>query len=133
MPLYESTFICRQDMSKQDVAKVMDEYSDIVKEKGGSVVKSEYWGLRSLAYRINKSRRGHYHMLGLDTPPAAIDEIRRRARISDDVMRHVDIRVDEISKEPSAPMKTNRDTGEEQAKAAPAAAEAKKETENTEE
>ncbi len=72
MPLYESTFITRQDLSRQDVTKLTESMSAIVAQGGGKVVKDEYWGLRNLAYKINKSRKGHYVMLAIDSPAAEV-------------------------------------------------------------
>src|SRR5688572_13473778 len=96
MPLYESTFITRQDMSKQDVNNLTDSFGDIIKQNGGKVVKNEYWGLKNLAYKINKSRKGHYTMLALDAPTAAVKELERNMGINEDVIRSLTIRVEEI-------------------------------------
>lgn len=102
MPLYESTFIARQDMSRQDVQKLADQLTDIVKTNGGSVVKSEYWGLRNLTHRIKKNRKGHYTMLGIDAPGEAIAELRRLMTINEDVIRSLIVKTDAISDKPSA-------------------------------
>lgn len=102
MPLYESTFIARQDISQADVTKLTEGFSDVVKEKGGKVVKNEYWGLRSLAYRINKNRKGHYSFLGIDAPADAIKEMERKMGLSEDIIRTLTIKVDAIDEEPSA-------------------------------
>ena len=109
MALYESTFILRQDLSKQDVTKLIESYAEIVTKDGGKVVKNEYWGLRNLAYRINKTRKGHYNMLGLDASHAAIQEIERQAGLAEEVLRLLVIRVDEIDEGPSPVLKNNRD------------------------
>lgn len=101
MPLYESTFIVRQDMSTQEVDKVIDLFSKVVNDNDGKVVKKEYWGLRSLAYKVNKSKKGHYVFFGLDAGVATINELERQFRLSEDVIRNLTIRVDEISKEAS--------------------------------
>ena len=101
MPLYETTFIARQDISTADVDKLTETMSSVVTELGGNVVKKEYWGLRSLAYKIYKSRKGHYTMLAIDAPVAAIKELERKLKINDDVMRQLTIRVESISEEPS--------------------------------
>lgn len=113
MPLYESTFITRQDLSKQDVTRLTDLFSSIITKEGGKVVKSEYWGLRNLAYKIQKNRKGHYTMLGLDAPAAAVKEMERNMRINEEVVRTLTIRVDEISQEPSPILNTrgNREEG----------------------
>ncbi len=108
MPLYESTFIARQDMSKQDVNSLADTFSDIIKNNGGKVVKNEYWGLKSLAYKINKSRKGHYTMLAIDAPAAAVKELERNMGISEDVIRALTIRVEEIEEGPSVMLNQNK-------------------------
>lgn len=108
MTAYESTFITRQDMSKQEVTSLTESFSDVIKKNGGEVVKSEYWGLRNLAYKINKSRKGHYTMLALKAPAAAINELNRLMGISEDVIRSLTIRVEEIEEGPSAMMNQNK-------------------------
>lgn len=113
MAFYEATFICRQDMSKQDVTKLMDSYGNIVEQSGGKVIKNEYWGLRSLAYKVGKSRKGHYNMLGLDASPAAIKEVERQARLSEEVLRNLTVRVEAIDKDPSPILRNTRDDSDE--------------------
>ena len=108
MPLYETTFITRQDLSKQDITKLTDSLSDIIVKNDGKVVKNEYWGLRNLAYKINKSRKGHYVMLGIDAPSAAVKEMERNMRHNEDVVRTLTIRVEEIEEGPSVMMSQNR-------------------------
>ena len=110
MPLYESTFVVRQDVSRNDVTKLTDSFSEIVKQNGGKVVKSEYWGLRNLAYKINKNRKGHYVMLGLDAEHAAVKELERNIRLHEDVIRNLTVSVDSIEEGPSVMLqKTSRD------------------------
>jgi small subunit ribosomal protein S6 len=101
MPLYEHTFIARQDVSPQQVDALVAEVSTLVKELGGEVKKSEYWGLKNLSFRIKKNRKGHYAHLGLEAPPGAVAEIERRLKINEDVLRFLTIRVDELLTEPS--------------------------------
>ena len=101
MPLYEHTLIARQDVSPQQVDALVEEITSLLKEHGGSVVKNEYWGLKNLAFRINKNRKGHYAHLGIDAPAEAVHEVERKLKINDDVLRYLTIRVDEISQEPS--------------------------------
>ncbi len=113
MPLYESTFITRQDLSRQDVTKLTDSMSAIVAQGGGKVVKDEYWGLRNLAYKINKSRKGHYVMLAIDAPAAAVIEMERNLRHNEDVVRLLTIRVDALEEGPSAMMSQSRAREEE--------------------
>lgn len=109
MPLYESTFIVRQDLSKQDVTKLADSLTGIVEQGGGKVMKNEYWGLKTLSYRINKNRKGHYNMLAIDAPAPAIKEMERNMRINEDIIRALTVRVDEIPEGPTCQMAQGRD------------------------
>ncbi len=111
MAFYEAVFVTRPDLSRQDVAKLVEEFTNIVKKEGGKVVKDEYWGLRSLAYKINKNSKGHYAMLCLDAPAPAEAELQRILRLHEDVVRHLVVRVDAISSKPS-PMLRSPDEGE---------------------
>ena len=108
MPIYESTFITRQDLSRQDINKLTDGFSTIIEQNGGKVVKNEYWGLRNLAYRIRKNRKGHYAMLGIDAPPAAVKEMERNMRINEDIIRTLTVRVEVLEEGPSAIMQQSR-------------------------
>jgi small subunit ribosomal protein S6 len=101
MAFYESTFITRQDMSEHDVKQLTDMFSNIISSGGGSIVKTEYWGLRSLAYDIKKNRKGHYVMLGVDAPYDVVKEMERRMKLSEDVLRNLTIKVEEMTSEPS--------------------------------
>lgn len=110
MPLYESTFVVRQDVSRADVNKLIETFSDIVASNGGKVVKNEYWGLRNLAYRIKKNRKGHYVMLALDAPYESVKELERNMGIHEDVIRTLTVRVEAIEEGPSAMMqRSSRD------------------------
>lgn len=106
MPLYESTFIARQDISTQEVENLTKQFSKIIEDNGGKIVKDEYWGLRTLAYPIKKNRKGHYTMLSVDAPFAALSEMERNLKLHDDVLRNVSVRVDSIQGEPSFMMNT---------------------------
>ena len=108
MPLYESTFIARQDLSRQDITKLTESVGAILSQGGGRVVKDEYWGLRNLAYKINKSRRGHYVMLAIDAPAPAVKEMERTLSHNEDVVRLLTIRVDALEEGPSAMMQQSR-------------------------
>lgn len=108
MSFYESTFIARQELSRQDVTKLSDAFTAIIEQGGGKVVKTEYWGLRSLAYKIDKNRKGHYTMLAIDAPAAALKEMERNMHINEDVIRSLTIRVDAIEEAPSAMMQQAR-------------------------
>ncbi|HEU5047133.1 MAG TPA: 30S ribosomal protein S6 [Rickettsiales bacterium] len=113
MPLYESTFVVRQDVSRADVTKIAEFFTDIVKQQNGKVVKNEYWGLRNLAYKINKNRKGHYVMLGLNASHEAVKELERNIGLHEDVVRHLTVRVDAIEEGPSVMLqKSGRDEEE---------------------
>lgn len=111
MSLYESTFIIRHDMSAQQVEQLAEGFTEILKNNGGDVTKTEFWGLKTLAYRINKNRKGHYVFFNVDAPAAALHEFERNMRISEDVLRYLTVRVDELDPEPSPMMqvRTSRD------------------------
>lgn len=96
MSLYEYTYIARQDIQPQQVDAITAEFAKIVTDNGGNVAKTESWGLRTLAYRIKKYKKGHYVHLNLDAPHAAIAELERNARLHEDVIRYMTIRVDEF-------------------------------------
>jgi len=102
MPLYEFIFIARQDVSTQQVEVLTKMCADLVTEQGGQVKKTEQWGLRNLAYRINKNKKGHYVMFNLEASPAAIAEVERNLKLNEDVMRFMTIRVEEHETEQSA-------------------------------
>ena len=103
MPLYECVLIARNDVTQQQVEAVADGIGTNLDADDGSVKKREYWGLRSLAYRVKKNRKGHYMLLGLDAKPAFITEMERQLRLNEDVLRFMTIRVEAINaEEPSA-------------------------------
>lgn len=105
MAFYECTFIVRHDMSPADVSKLSDQFQAIITDNGGKVVKVEQWGLRALAYKINKAGKGHYVFFGLDCPHAALAEMERQMRLNEDVIRNLSVRVDEMDKSPTVVMK----------------------------
>ena len=105
MPLYEHVFLARQDVSSQQVETMMKEYQQVIEEGGGKVGKTEYWGLKSLAFKIKKSRKAHYALMNLDAPPAAVVEMERRMSISPDVIRFLTIRVEAHETEQSVQMR----------------------------
>lgn len=105
MPLYEHVFLARQDVSSQQVEAMMKEFQQVIEEGGGSVGKTEYWGLKSLAYKIKKSRKAHYALFNIDAPPAAVAEMERRMSIAPDVIRFLTIRVEQHEAEPSIQMR----------------------------
>lgn len=104
MPLYETIFITRQEVSLNDVEKFTTSFAKILTDNGGSIVKTEQWGLRDLAYPIKKSNKAYYTMLAIDSPYSAVKEMERRLALSEDVLRHVTVKVEKISKNPSAPI-----------------------------
>ena len=106
MSLYESIFIARQDISGAQVEALADTLTQLVTDNGGEVKKREYWGLRNLAYRMRKNRKGHYVLLNIDAPPAAIAELERTMRINEDVIRYLTIRVDTLDEGPSVIMQS---------------------------
>ena len=108
MPLYESTFITRSDLSRQDITKLTESTGAIIAQGGGKVVKDEYWGLRTLAYKIQKSRRGHYVMLSIDAPAPAVKEMERNLRHNEDVVRLFTVRVDALEEGQSVMMQQSR-------------------------
>ena len=104
MAYYEHVFIARQDVSAPQVDGLTENFSKIIEEQGGKVTKKEYWGLRSLAYKIKKNRKGHYVLMNLDAAADAVLEMERQMRLNEDVLRYLTIRVDELEEEPSVIM-----------------------------
>jgi small subunit ribosomal protein S6 len=94
MPLYEHVFIARQDLSNTQAEGLIEHFGQVLQDNGGTVVGSEYWGLKTMAYRINKNRKGHYVYLRSDAPAEAVQEMERLMRIHDDVMRCLTVKVD---------------------------------------
>jgi small subunit ribosomal protein S6 len=112
MPFYESVFIARQDISPAQAETLADTFTGIVKERGGDVTKREYWGLRSISYRIKKNRKGHYILLNLDAPPPAVQEMERNMRLNEDVLRFMTVRVEELEAGPSMMMQRREERGD---------------------
>jgi small subunit ribosomal protein S6 len=108
VPYYEHVVISRQDISPQQAEALNDTLKAVIEEGGGKVAKIEYWGLRNLTYRIKKNRKGHYSLLALDTPAAAVKEMERQLSINEDVLRFATFRVDELDLELS-PILARRD------------------------
>ena len=110
MPLYEHVYLARQDLSAQQVEELTTQLTGVVTQLGGKVAKTEYWGVKSLTYRMNKNRKAHMTLFNLDAPPAVINEIERQERINEDVLRYLTIRVEGHEEGPSAMMrKSDRD------------------------
>src|SRR5689334_23514166 len=105
MPLYEHVFLARQDLAQAQVDALAENATKIITDNGGSIAKTETWGLRSLAYRIAKNRKAHYVAPDIDAPAAAIAELERQSNINEDIVRFLTIRVDEHESGPSAMMR----------------------------
>jgi small subunit ribosomal protein S6 len=112
MPLYECVLIARNDVTQQQVEAVADTIATQLEGEGGSIKKREYWGLRSLAYRIKKNRKGHYMLLGIDAKAPSINEMERQLGLNEDILRFMTIRVEEINDEPSAILSRKSDDRE---------------------
>src|SRR6476659_11471125 len=110
MPLYEHVFITRQDASAQQVEDLTAQFKTVIEQMGGKIAKTEQWGMKSLAYRLRKNRKAHFTLLNIEAPPAALNEIERQERLSEDVLRYLTGRVREHEEGPSAMMrKVDRD------------------------
>jgi len=101
MAFYECTFVVRPDQSKADVTKLTETLAKIITDADGTIVKTEYWGIRTLAYKINKMGKGHYTMFGLDCSPAALKEMERQMSINEDIIRKLTVRVDAMDATPT--------------------------------
>jgi small subunit ribosomal protein S6 len=111
MAFYEHVLIARQDISQQQVEALLEDLTRTLGELGGAVAKQEYWGLRNLAYRIRKNRKGHYCLLNIDAPETAVAELERRQKINEDIIRYMTVRVETLDPEPS-PVLARRDREE---------------------
>ena len=105
MPLYEHVYLARQDASAQQVEELTAHLKSVIEGLGGSVAKTEYWGVKSLSYRLRKNRKAHFTLMNIDAPPPAINEIERLERLNEDVLRYLTIRVEEHEEGPSAMMR----------------------------
>ena len=104
MALYEHVFIARQDLSNAQAEGLIEHFGQVLSDNGGSLVGTEYWGVKTMAYKINKNRKGHYAFLRSDAPATAVQEMERLMRLHDDVMRVLTIKVDEHKEGPSVQM-----------------------------
>ncbi|MEM6498375.1 MAG: 30S ribosomal protein S6 [Pseudomonadota bacterium] len=107
MPLYEHVYLARQDVSQQQVDSMTAEFKQLIEENGGSIGKTEYWGVKSLTYKIKKNRKAHFTLMNIDAPAPAVSEMERRMQLSTDIIRFMTIRVDEHDAEPSVQMRKN--------------------------
>ena len=105
MPLYEHVYLARQYASAQQVEELTAQLKGVIEGLGGTIKKTEYWGVKSLSYRLRKNRKAHYTLMDLDAPPAAINEIERLERLNEDVLRYLTIRVEALEEGPSAMMR----------------------------
>jgi len=102
MSLYEHIFIARQDVSQQQVEGLVEQFSTVITDNGGSIAKTEYWGLRNLAFKVKKNRKGHYALINITAPAAAVAEMERQMSINEDVIRFMTVRVEEHEEGQSA-------------------------------
>ncbi len=109
MPRYEHTFLARQDVTAQQVTGLMNAYKTVIEENGGKVGKTEYWGLKSTAYKIKKNRRAHYAFFNIEAPHQAVLEMERQMRISSDILRFLTVRVEDLDEKPSIMMRKQDD------------------------
>ena len=112
MPLYEHVMIARQDLSNAQAEALIEHFGAVLSDNGGKLVDHEYWGVKTMAYKINKNRKGHYAFLLSDAPAAAVQEMERLMRLHDDVMRVLTVKVDAHAELPSAQMQKRDDRGE---------------------
>ena len=106
MAFYESIIVIRQDVSSSDVDKIADDFVKIIKEHNGNVLKTEYWGLRTLAYEIKNNKKGHYYFMGIEADHALVKELGRKIKLSESVIRSSLVKVKKISQEPSPILRT---------------------------
>jgi small subunit ribosomal protein S6 len=112
MPLYEHTFLARQDVTQAQVEALMKEFEGIITAGSGKVSKQEYWGLKGLAFKVKKNRKAHYAFFNIDSPPAAVAEMERLMGINADIIRFLTVRVEELETEPSIQMRKSSDREE---------------------
>jgi len=115
MALYESVFIVRQDVTAAQVDALADDFAKIIQDNGGSIERREYWGLRNLQYRVKKNRKGHYVLFNINAPSTSVQEMERNMRLSEDVLRFLTTRIEEIRSEPSPIMQGKGDRERERA------------------
>jgi small subunit ribosomal protein S6 len=116
MPHYEHVFLARQDVTAQQVEELTEQFKGVITSNGGEVGKTEYWGIKGLAFRVAKNRKAHYTLMNITAPPAAVAELERLQKINEDILRVLTIRVDEHETEPSVVMqrrdRDERDRGD---------------------
>jgi small subunit ribosomal protein S6 len=112
MPLYEHVMIARQDLSNTQAEGLIEHFGTILADNGGKLLENEYWGVKTMAYKINKNRKGHYALLRTDAPAPAIQEMERLMRLHEDVMRVLTIKVDAHEEGPSVQMQKREERGD---------------------
>lgn len=110
MALYEHVYLARQDVTAQQVDALTEQLKGVIQAGGGKIAKTEYWGVKSLAYRIKKNRKAHFTLMNIDAPPAAVQEMERLMRINEDVLRVLTVRVDEHEEAQSAMLRKREDS-----------------------
>lgn len=104
MPHYENVFITRQEVSAAQVDTLADAFAEVISGAGGTIHRREYWGLKTMAYRIKKNRKGHYVLFNIEAPPDAVREMERQMRLNEDVLRHLTVRLESAPEGPSVVM-----------------------------
>jgi small subunit ribosomal protein S6 len=112
MPLYEHVMIARQDLSNTQAEGLVEHFGTVLADNGGKMVDNEYWGIKTLAYKINKNRKGHFAFLRTDAPAAAVQEMERLMHLHEDVMRVLTIKVDAHEEGPSVQMQKREERGD---------------------
>ena len=112
MPLYEHVMIARQDLSNTQAESLIEHFGTVLADNGGKLLENEYWGVKTMAYKINKNRKGHYALMKTDAPAPAVQEMERLMRLHDDVMRVMTIKVDAHDEGPSVQMQKRDDRGD---------------------
>jgi small subunit ribosomal protein S6 len=109
MALYEHVFLARQDLTAQQAEALTEQFKATVANLGGTVGKVEYWGVKSLAYRIKKNRKAHFTLINVDAPAAALAEAERQWSINEDILRFLTLRVEALEEGPSAMLRKRDD------------------------
>jgi small subunit ribosomal protein S6 len=112
MALYECVLIARQDISAAQAEALSEQFAQIIRDNGGTIEKTEYWGLKTLTYKVKKNRKGHYTLFNISAPAAAVAEMERNMSINEDVLRYMTVRVDELDANPSAMMQSRNERSE---------------------
>ena len=109
MALYESVIIGRQDLTNSQFETLIDEFTSVIKSHDGEIKKTEYWGIRNLAYKINKNRKAHYYMLNISSSPETISEYERLLGLHEDIIRFLTVKINKVDENPSLLMNNKVD------------------------